>query len=113
MKVVNLTPHEVKIIGEDGEVKAVFPPSGKVARVSVQRVQAGEINGVPVYANKFGEVENLPEPQPNTVYIVSLLVLQACPDRRDLVAPDTSPQGAVRDEQGRIIGVRGFQIIRS
>ena len=113
MKVVNLTPHEVKVLDENGNVVATFPPSGQIARVKTSREKVGEINGIPVFKTVFGKVEDLPESQPDTVYIVSLLVLQACPDRHDLVAPDTSPQGAVRDEQGRIIGVKGFQIIQS
>jgi len=39
------------------------------------------------------------------------LVLQAARNRSDLVAPDTSPQGAVRDSNGRIIGVKAFQVV--
>jgi len=110
---INLTPHEVKIFDDQNNIIATFPPSGQVARVSVKRQKVGEVNGIPIYANKFGEVQNLPPPQPDTVYIVSILVLQACPQRSDLVAPDTTPAGAIRDEQGKIIGVRGFQVIRS
>jgi len=72
-KLVNLTPHEIKIVGEDGDV------------------------------------EGLPEPQSNTVYIVSTLVAQAVPHRDDIIAPDTSPQGVVRDSEGKIIGVKRFQ----
>lgn len=61
MKIINLTPHEIKILDENGNVIAVFPPSGKVARVCVKRKKVGEIDGIPVYANKFGEVEGLPD----------------------------------------------------
>jgi len=106
-----LTPHEITIFDEKGQVKLKIPPSGRVARVKSRQVKVGEVNGIPVYKTEFTDIENLPDPQPNTIYIVSLLVLQACPHRRDLVAPDTSPQGAVRDPEGRIIGTRGFQVL--
>lgn len=52
----------------------------------------------------FGKVENLPEPQEGVVYVVSALVAQAVPDREDVFIPDDT----VRDEQGRIIGVRAL-----
>jgi len=35
-------------------------------------------------------------------------VLHAEFARKDLLAPDTSPTGTVRDEEGKIIGFRGF-----
>jgi len=106
---VNLTPHEIKIVGEDGKTRLVIPPSGSVARVKAEQTIVGFVNGIPVVRTTFGDVEGLPEPQPNTLYIVSSLVAQACSSRDDVVAPDTSPQGVVRDEKGQIIGVRRFQ----
>jgi len=108
VKFVNLTPHEIKIVGEDGEVRVV-PPSGQIARVRSEQTVVGEVNGVPIVKTTFGDVEGLPEPQPNTVFIVSSLVAQLVPHRDDVVAPDTSPSGAVRDADGRIIGVKRFQ----
>lgn len=122
MKYVNLTPHEVVIVKEDcpnkvSNGKDIEPyiitriaPSGKVARVQTKRVKVSEIDGIPVYRTFFGEVENLPAPEKDTIYIVSILVLQA-ENRSDLVAPDTTPQSAVRDSQGKIIAVKGFQVI--
>jgi len=92
-------------------VIATFPPSGKVARVKVERVKTGEVNGIPVYRTVFGAVENLPKPEKDTVYIVSVLVLQAVPHRSDLVAPDTTPESVVRNTKGQIVAVKGFQII--
>jgi len=113
---VNLTPHDIVIYDEDGEtVKLVIKPSGKVARVTVKRKKVGKINGVPVYRNEFSEVEGLPFPKRGVVYIVSILVQQALKlrgiKRKDIVSPDTSPEGVVRDKNGRILGTKGFQII--
>ncbi len=39
--------------------------------------------------------------------IVSALVLAACDDPR-LVAPDTGPESAIRDAEGRIVAVQGW-----
>ena len=108
MKFVNLTPHAVTVRLGSGD--RVFEPSGQVARVAVSSVQTEDIDGIPIFSQTFGEIEGLPDPQEGTIYIVSLVVRQAAQKlgRTDVVSPDTSPQGAIRDDQGRIIAVRGF-----
>lgn len=116
MELVNLTPHDIVIYDEDGEtVKTVIKASGEVARVTVVRKKVGEINGIPVYKNTFGKVDGLPKPKRGTYYIVSILVQQAVrahgSKRKDLLSPDTTPEGVVRDKNGKIIGVKNFQII--
>ena len=57
----------------------------------------------------MGDVTDLPDPVPGKLLIVGALIRTACPDRDDLIGPDTSPTGAVRDAAGMIIGARGFQ----
>ena len=52
----------------------------------------------------MGEVSDLPDPQPDTIFVVSALVAQAVPDRQDVFIVDD----AVRDDQGRIIGARAL-----
>lgn len=108
MRIINLTPHQVTVRTESGD--RVFEPSGQVARVTVSSVQIDEIDGIPIFSQTFGEIEGLPEPQEGTIYIVSLVVRQAAQaqGRTDVVSPDTSPQGAIRNEQGQIVAVRGF-----
>ena len=111
VRLVNLTPHEVVILDSSNNVVLRLPPSGTVARVATREEVVGTLNGIPVVKTTYGDVEGLPAPQPGVVYIVSLLVLQALAGKRsDLVAPNTSPTplGAVRDNQGRIVGVRSF-----
>jgi len=97
----NLTPHTINetVSGRN------FPPSGEVARVSVEYVPAGEIDGIPVFAAEYGDVTGLPEPKPGTVYIVSGLVLARCSERSDVVAPGD----LVRDDAGKPVGCRGFK----
>ena len=107
MKLVNLTPHPIRIIGVDGEI--TIPPSGQVARVSVKQEETGKIvvDGVEIVIRrtKYGEVVGVPEPEEGTYYIASQVVLAAT-DRQDVVAPDTT--NAVRDENGQIVGVPGL-----
>lgn len=56
--------------------------------------------------NTYGDMTGLPGPAPDTIYIVSSLVLAALQGkgRTDVVAPDTGPP-AIRDAQGRIVAV--------
>ena len=108
-KLVNLTPHEIRVFDEAGNIITI-PPSGRVARVKTEQKVIGKVASIPIVKTTFGEVEGLPAPQPNTIFIVSSLVAQAVANERDdVVAPDTSPSGAVRDEKGNIVGVRRFQ----
>ena len=102
-RIINLTPHPISIT--DGPT---FQPSGTVARVSVQQEDAGDINGIPVKKQVFGDITGLPDPQDDTIFIVSVLVLEAAKavGRNDLVAPNTA--NAVRDENGHIVSVPGF-----
>lgn len=108
MRTVNLTPHAVNVCSADGNVLLTIPASGIVARCVARTVRIGEVvvDGtlVPLTSTEFGEVENLPEPAEDTVYIVSTLVAQRCKERNDVVVPAES----VRDAQGRIVGCTSF-----
>ncbi|AMQ66669.1 hypothetical protein FDG96_gp10 [Bacillus phage Mgbh1] len=107
VNIVNLTPHDVNVYDDDGNVIATYPATGQTVRVETKTETVGEIDGVPVVTQTYGEITGLPDRKPNTVYLVSLVVRMAT-DRGDLLSPDTSPQGAVRNEHGQIIGTRGF-----
>ena len=103
---VNLTPHTINVIQEDGSVLDI-PASGTIARVAVQQTQVTAIDGMPVMATTYGDAEGLPAPADNTIYIVSGLLRSALGHLRpDVVAPNTND--AVRNEQGHIQGVRSF-----
>ena len=109
MNIVNLTPHALVLMpGGPDEPTATIPPSGQVARCAVNRIQVDSltVDGiiVPVNQTQFGEVSGLPDPQPDTIYVVSALVAQAVPERQDVFIVDD----AVRDDQGRIIGARAL-----
>lgn len=102
--IINLTPHEVSFVDAEGTIVLSVEPSGTVARVSSRTVQTGTLNGLPVTQTEFGEVQDLPEQKDGTVYLVSSLVAQRVPERRDVFIPAES----VRDSAGRIIGCRSL-----
>jgi len=114
MRLVNLTPHAITIycVGEKIEI----PSSGIVARVEQTFAPAGTIScdgkEIPLVVAGFGEIRDLPEPEDGVLYIVSLVVAQASRERDDLIVPDTSPEGVIRDENGRIIGTKRFLKVR-
>lgn len=115
-KFVNLTPHEVNVYSQDGKKLILsIPPSGKVARVSVTYKTVKNINGIPVNRVEYGEIVDLPEPEKDTIYIVSVVVLMALKskgiNRSDVLSPDTNPHSVIRDEKGQIIGVKAFQTL--
>lgn len=103
MELINLTPHTIDIVND---AIISIPPSGTVARVSTKIVQAGEVAGIPLVRIEYGQVENLPAPEPGKVYIVSALVASRVVGRDDVFAPDTNR--AVRNEANQIVGVPGL-----
>ncbi|MFW5434339.1 hypothetical protein [Paenibacillus apiarius] len=104
MNIINLTPHTINIMpdGPDGVVTSI--PSSGEARATTTREFIVTINGIQVYRTKFGAVQGLPEPQKDTIYIVSTITAQAVPHRDDVFIPDD----IVRDDQGRVIGCRAL-----
>lgn len=106
-KIVNLTPHTINFVGQDNAIVASIPSSG-VARAAQRREIVDTImaDGItlPVARCMYGDVQGLPAPQADTIYIVSAITAQAVPERQDVFIVDDS----VRDENGRIIGVRGI-----
>lgn len=105
--VENYTPHALTICAADGTPIREIPSSG-VARVASQAVQKDPVDGIPVVETVFGEVSGLPAPVPGVYYVVSVLVIQALPERTDLLRPDTGPQNVVRDGDGKIVGVKAL-----
>jgi hypothetical protein len=110
MNLVNLTPHAITI-QLDGDQQLTVPPSGVVARARTKRTPISTSGPYRLISQKLGDVEGLPEnPTPNTLYVVSGLVLAAlAADGQSyphIVAPDSGPD-AIR-EGGQVVAVRGF-----
>lgn len=101
---VNLTPHALNIY-DGSEIVAALPPSGQVARVSMETRRLPVTDGdVPFYKIQAGDVTGLPAPISGTVFVVSALVRLAVPDREDVA----SPGDLVRNEAGQPVGCQGL-----
>ena len=106
MILINLTPHDINVL-ENGVIKT-YPTTGDVARVDVRNELAFTVNGAPVNRPTYGAVEGLPLYQKEGMYyIVSMLVRQSQPHRKDLLSPDSGPT-AVRNSAGQIDYVVGW-----
>jgi len=103
MNIINLTDHVINIITNDNQL--AIDPSGEVARVSVNNEYTGMINDlIPVFQQTTGDVQGLPDPVVDTIFIVSTQVRLALPDRMDLF----SPANLIRNDQGQPVGTNGL-----
>lgn len=108
---VNLTPHEINL-DIDGAKFGISPtqPSARVSQTNISAYPVWEDTfgfSVPVSHPVYGEIENLPEPVKNKIYIVSAMVAQLVPHRPDVFSPDSGPT-AIRNDKGQIQGIRGL-----
>ena len=106
--IVNLTPHAVNVISDDNSIAITIESSGNVARCSQTIDIIGSITtnsvSIPISSSSYGEVVDLPDPKPGYYYIVSRLVMSACPNRQDLLCPND----LVRNDAGQVIGCRSL-----
>jgi len=102
MPIVNLTPHTIHLPNLSIE------PSGIVPRCSEKTVVVGNFEGVELIGREYGKVSDMPEleQEMDTLYIVSMLVRQTLPHRKDIA----SPGDLVRDETGQIIGAKNLVV---
>ena len=103
-KILNFTPHALNVVDLDGSV-VTFQSVG-VARVATSTVSVTPINGFGVVATAFADVAGLPSPQDGVYFVVSRLVLSACPGRTDLLCPGE----LIRDVDGNVVGCKGFSL---
>ena len=114
MRLYNYTPHTINIV--NGSVNVELPSVGVIRAKSVQ-TQVGTIYHtesagvefpVPEYKLTFGEPEGMPEDiDPDGVYVVSAIAAQAL-KQAGWAGTYMVTCGAIRDEQGRIIGCQGL-----
>lgn len=104
MPFINLTPHDVNLLNEDNEVILTLPKCDEPPRLKEETVVVGEVNGFPITKTVFGVVSYMPKAVKGVYYIVSRLVLLACPKRKDLF----SPNEIVRDENRKPLGCKSF-----
>jgi len=106
-KVINLTPHSIELVDDEGNLIVSLPSVGIArAREQVEYTRPVEVDGwvVPVARVSYGSLEGVPDPGYGTFYVVSRICAEAAPEREDLLVPGP----AVRDPQGRVIGCKGL-----
>lgn len=101
-RLMNFTPHKQLTYLPDGGEPVVLLQQGNVRLVEEYSDGGLLPNGLPVAWLRYGEPSGLPEPRNGLVYVVSQLVVNACPERDDLVFP----AGLLRNDAGDIVGFR-------
>ena len=101
---VNLTPHLLNIVTPNGVID--IPASGNVARVASTSIVVATIDGIPLSDTIFGDVTGLPDAVDGVFLVVSRIVKNAVPNRRDVLVPGAP----VRDAAGVIIGADGLSL---
>lgn len=111
MNYKNLTAREITVMSKNGDVLMRLRPEPRSATVDIIEHIIECFGDVPVVNYIYRNVMHLPEPEEGTVYIVQYAVLKALNNsRQDVVAPDTSPSGVMKDNRsGKVIGVYQFQ----
>lgn len=104
MKIINATPHDIVIVGE--KENRVIKSIGLTIRLQSETVQTGNIDGIPLTKTVYGGTL-LPLQIDGTVYIVSKMVAEAYPQRKDFYIVNET----VHDENGKIIGCRSLSQI--
>ena len=108
-KIKNIISHPVIVEDEDGNVIATFPSEGSVWLPQCTFV-SGEVETeggvIPLTSTEFGEAQEIPPEEEDTLYIASLRICQACPDRRDFLIPNH----LVLDEEGRELNGSGGEV---
>ena len=102
MKIINLTPHAINFYTPNGI--NTINPSGVIARAGTISTPNGVINDIPVVSIAYGNIEGLPAPEPDTIYVVSSIVASAVKGRDDVFVPNDF----IRDDNGNIIGARNL-----
>lgn len=103
MKIINLTPHDVDICDDYGNIIKTYKASGQIARESQRAVVVDCIDGIPLKVSRSAHIVGLPEPEEGTLYIVSTVLRNACKDRLDLISPATKVR-----VNGRVVGCTSF-----
>lgn len=107
MEIINLTPHKINIMDNDGKLIKVFESKGE-ARAAQKDVEIGTLEGIPIIETEFGEPVGLPEYNPETYYIVSALTAKAASlsgrNTQDLLLTGKT----VRNGDGQIIGCQAL-----
>jgi hypothetical protein len=102
---LNLTQHEIRLVTPNGEFS--FPPSGTASpawKPSKPLSAQCPITGAADCAARKGHDQRWHAPGRHGACLVSSMVLEACPGRAGVFAPD-SGKTAIRNEKGHVVAV--------
>lgn len=107
MKLVNCTPHPVTIIKENGSIE-IFAPLGFAPRIKYNEKIVSYIGDVPIFKIEFDSIDwdGLMVLEGETYIVSSLLKEEA--NKIYGEGKFVSPYNPVRNDEGQIIGCRGF-----
>lgn len=103
---VNLTPHTVDYIHEDGTTESL--PSQGVARALQTTEFIETVDGYRITRSAYGAPVDLPEPQDGVNLIVSLATMKAALKHGRPVWDLYIVNETVRDSAGHIVGCKSF-----
>lgn len=109
MSVINLTPHAITYINNDGD-NIVIPSSG-VARATATTETVGSIDGFRLTKSCFGDPVNLPDYQEGVYLVVSVTTANAARQAGRRLDDLLTTNETVRDNSGAIIGCRSFAVV--
>lgn len=115
MELINLTPHNVNFMDEDGNILKTIKPAAEAPRLKTFKGTSSQIDvdgiSIPLsggfkFLDELVDGQALPPKKDATLYIVSkaLADYAITVGRDDFVSPDR----VVRDDKGAIIGCRGL-----
>jgi hypothetical protein len=104
---INLTPHNLNLLRQDGSSLDISK-SGSLARVAATSTLVEVVEGVELNATDYGVVIGLPEPDGESIYVVSGLVKgrPGVAERGDVV----SPGRLIRGDDGQPRGAAGVNV---
>ena len=111
VKILNMTPHTLCLVAEDGSVLREISPSGTIARADQKDKLVGDIDGFPLVRSSFGEPIDLPDWEEGVFLFVSLATAKAAEAAGRRTDDLLLSSQQVRDENGKIVGCRGFAIL--
>ena len=71
MKIINLTPHAVKL------PNTTIEPSGQIARCEEITHPVTVLDGIEIVTKEYGDVQDLPIFESGIIYIVSFMIREA------------------------------------
>lgn len=117
-KWLNLTPHSINIVDEEGNLIKEFPPSGGALRLRSLKGLLGHLDGVPIIREELGspELQGLPEKEIKGAYVIVSSVVASSPEALEWLLGRGAfavlvPTDFVRDENGRIVGAKALRLV--